>query len=142
MIIIAICIVIKRSHKRNRIIPSDNVESPPPVPRTLLSAILKVMEVNSIQEENVRDAENIFNIKGTGIYHSSNVNSKNINSGYVQFNEIMREDDESLPINKFVSECLFLDQMTKKDQDQSSISKWAKASQKATDNKIGNIYFL
>ena len=100
------------------------------------------MVVNSVHEENVDNAEQIFNNKRKGAQHSPNINSNNINCGYVQLSEILRNNDDSLPINKLVSECLFLDKMTKKDPDQTSISKWATASQKAPANKIGNIDFL
>ena len=125
MVTIAICIVIKRSHKRNRILPSDNLKSSPTAPRTPVSAILKVRVVNNSNND---EAENVFNIEETEDRHHSL--TSNIDRGYVQINEILQEDNECFPMKKLVSECLFLEQRTTEGQDKTSTSKWANASQK------------
>ena len=52
-------------------------------------------------------------------------------------NNILRDSDDCMPMNKLVSECLFLDHVTKNNRNPSLNSKWANASKKPTDIDIG-----
>ena len=113
------------------------VYSQPPVPRTLISAISRVMVVNGLQEEDTEANDSTSNIHRTLIHDASNLNSQKMKSGYVELSNILRERDDCMPMNKLVSECLFLDHVTKNNRNPSLNSKWANASKKPTYIDIG-----
>ena len=144
----AICIVVKRSQKRNRIIPKDIIEPPPTAPRTLLSAISRVMVLNDIRGRNRNDTEN--NIQNNFSFGTSHNNDNILNmdssvyesSGYIPLNNILRESERNIPMNNLVTECLFLDNVPRKNRQQSLTSNWALKVQNPTCIKIGNLLMV
>ena len=143
--IIAICIVVKRTRKRNRIIPIEQPESVPSAPRTLLSAISTVMVINSndFQRGSMSQSEYISDPDRSTNYHPSNIHVDYLEKNYVEINDIItREDNECVPMNTLVSECLFLDHAARRNEKEALKKRWAIATQNSTQHRtIGNASF-
>ena len=143
--IIVICIVVKRTQKRNRIIPIEPTRSVPSAPRTLLSAVSTVMVINGndFQGNSMDQSEYISNADRSTNYRPSYNNADYFDKNYVEINDIIsREDNECVPMNTLVSECLFLDHAARRDEKEALKKRWAIATQNSTHHRtIGNAPF-
>ena len=137
--------MVKRTQKRNRIIPIEQTGSVPSAPRTLLSAISTVMVINGndFQSGSMSQSEYISNANRSTNYRPSNNNADYFNKKYVEINDIIsREDYECVPMNTLVSECLFLDHAARRNEKEALKKRWAIATQNSTQHRtIGNAPF-
>ena len=137
--------MVKRTQKRNRIIPIEQTGSVPSAPRTLLSAISTVMVINGndFQSGSMGQSEYISNANRSTNYHPSKNNADYFNENYVEINDIIsREDNECVPMNTLVSECLFLDHAARRNEKEALKKRWAIATQNSTHHRtIGNAPF-
>ena len=138
--------MVKRTQKRNRIIPIEQTRYVPSAPRTLLSAISTVMVINGndFQVGSMGQSEYISNANRSTNYRTSNHNADYFDQNYVEINDIIsREDNECVPMNTLVNECLFLDHAARRNQKEALKKRWAIATQNSTQHRdIGNTRFL
>ena len=138
--------MVKRAQKRNRIIPIEPTRSVSSAPRTLLSAVSTVMVINGneFQDNSMDQSEYISNGNRSTNYRTSNHNADYFNQNYVEINDIIsREDNECVPMNTLVNECLFLDHAARRNEKESLKKRWAIATQNSTQHRnIGNTPFL
>ena len=105
-------------------------------PRTVLSAISRVMVSSHEPARNIHDSKPISNWR---LDRSSNLNENGLNDRYIELNNILREQEHRGRLSNLVSECLFLDQTTNNKHQGTTNMKWANATQKSLAGKIGNI---
>ena len=135
MVETAICIFIKRWNKRNNVLSQDNLDSTSQPPRTLLSAILRVREANTINGRTTLDPYT-YNHKSPSnqvICFGPNLYSNTIDCD----TRMTRENNQLVPLNALATECLFFDKEVNRDQERKYISKWATASQKLIVHSTG-----
>ena len=136
--------MVKRTQKRNRIIPIEQTRSVPSAPRTLLSAISTVMVINGsdLQSGSMGQSEYISNSDRSTNYRPSNNNADYFNRNYVEINDIVSREDDDVPMNRLVSECLFLDHAARRNEKEALKKRWAIATQNSTQQRnIGNTPF-
>ena len=83
--------MVKRTQKRNRIIPIEQTGSVPSAPRTLLSAISTVMVINGndFQSGSTGQSEYISNANRSTNYHPSKHNVDYFDKNYVEIKVIV-----------------------------------------------------
>ena len=103
-----------------------------------------VINGNDFQGNSMDQSECISNADRSTNYRPSYNNADYFDKNYVEINDIIsREDNECVPMNTLVNECLFLDHAARRNEKESLKKRWAIATQNSTQHRnIGNAPFL